>query len=403
MVHRYLFSPLVLFALTTACTRPNDDGPGGAGDATDGSGSTASGSSTTVTPSSDPATSGSSDPQTTTDPTTEGMESGTGEATGSSTGVGYTCEGAGMRCVGVPDGWEGPVARLVDDDAPGRPSCGGDFPISTWSGFANVSDPGLICGCECDDPAGGACASNVFVDVYDVDCTPPTCNSANLGTCAVIQSGWDDVIVGQAGSASFLDAADGGLRLTASEPVTEAAPTCAELAEVNIPDVEPTGYRELCEMSDAIPETCPADQICTTVPSNPFTTGVCVWNEGNIGCPEELGYTVRSVLHANFDDTRSCSDCTCGPAQNVECDGDVSVTATYSEGAGLVFDAAEFADADGTCSQRFIENGDPVAGVNFIIDYEAPDPTSSGCNPSGGEPSGDVTPVDTITVCCTED
>ena len=374
-------SGVVLVLAAASCLTPNDVGSGDTDDGSSGGASsssagTASTTAGTNTASSTGSTGGSDSTDTTSEP-------------GTDTNDGPTCAEGGNRCVDeAPEGWAGPVAWLPDTD-PDRPSCGGVFPLSETEAFASVDDPGLVCDCACDDPAGGACDPTIGVNIYNVDCNAEDSNgfciafNTNFNGCNSLSGSLD------VGTDTYEDSDNYGIRIRPSAPSVATAPTCAEMVTAELPDVEPAGHVELCGVNEVFEGSCATGETCVPSPANPYSVGLCVWSDGDVACPEGTAYTERQVVYTGIDDTRACSECTCGDAIGVSCDADVSVVTSYIiVNLVLATDPAESYDADGGCSPVITPNSTPILeGADYEIDYDSPDPTSSGCNPPAAPPA----------------
>jgi hypothetical protein len=110
------------------------------------------------------------------------------------------------------------------------------------------------------------------------------------------------------------------------------------------------------------------------------------------------------VIYAGVDDTRACSACVCGAAENVVCDGDIEVRVGYTNEAGIqTTDPVETYVADGDCTGILTANSLPMGPALFLVQYPGgpPVPSATGCTPTGGEPTGDAVGTEPITLCCT--
>ncbi len=309
------------------------------------------------------------------------------------------CEGACLPP--APEGWSGPAARIalgkgsVEDSA-----CGGSFPESVATGFSALDAPASECSCSCGAPTGGACDPEIDVDIFDSQCNATTSGGACLqpGVNFTACSSVDETL--SVGSETFADSDRFGIRVRADAPAVASAPTCAPSDDSVLDPPVTRGDFELCAaaVDDGAAGVCAGGEVCTAKLLNPFESAACIWAEGERDCPES-DYTQRTLLHETVVDTRECSSCSCGAAANASCAGEVEVIAVYASG-GFVFDPPETFEANGDCSPRITPNSTPAAGVSFMVDYDAQVPTSSACQPSGGNLTGDVAPAGTRTVCC---
>lgn len=319
-----------------------------------------------------------------------GSTSDPDETSGSPTDTsgGPSCTAPGLQCVpAVPAGWNGPVTRLDDDD-PDIDSCGGAYPDSVAGGATDIVAPAPDCDCSCAAPSGGACSPSIDVRLYDVTCGT-TCN-VNYGSCANVTTTLADL-----GSGTFLDDDWNGIRLWPDAPQVTANPTCEPVSNHVIPELQ-LSHVELCAPAAALEETCEGDDVCVATPDEPFAATSCIWTEGATQCPAG-DYVERDIIYRSVDDTRSCSECSCGGAQNVACEGQIAVSRSWPNH----FELPTMYPADGNCSDRIAPSGIVILGdVTFAIAYDPPDPTASGCPASGGEASGIAAGSQPITLCC---
>jgi hypothetical protein len=319
--------------------------------------------------------------------TTGDAEETTGDAA-ETTGV-ATCTGSDLQCVpAAPAGWHGPVARL-DPEAPEDASCSGAYPQSVASGVTNITAPGASCDCTCTAPSGGACSPTLDVGLYDASCGA-SCN-LNYGSCANLTTTLHDL-----GSETYVDDDSQGVRLLPSTPNVIQNPSCDPISTHVIPALQATSV-EVCAPEAALDETCGAGEICVATPSAPLASPSCIWAEGDLACPAG-DYSEREVVHRGIEDTRSCSECSCGWAEDVACEGEIGVSRFWNGHIEL----PTMYPADGDCSDRLEpDQGVAIGGdVTFEVTYEPEDPSSSGCPASGGVASGSATGIDPITLCC---
>jgi hypothetical protein len=128
---------------------------------------------------------------------------------------------------------------------------------------------------------------------------------------------------------------------------------------------------------------CSPGNVCA--PQAPFSGPFCIVKQGDVPCPSGP-YTDRRVYFTAVDDTRKCSDCSCGS----DC--------SYS---WKIFD-----DADTSCAQT------PLATKTSAGECVTVTPSSgkirvgaaiSGtgtCTPGGGQPTGTTSASGPVTACC---
>lgn len=272
---------------------------------------------------------------------------------------GLACDSA---CVmNIPAGWSGPTAVVTGQ---AEPSC--------TSGLSNVElrlQDGLSaspaeCVCDCAAAEGIDCdASVVVVDTYDDNnCTDPQdTGSGVLGECINLCCGGD--------SANFVKAVpDVAAASCAPITVADAAPLPAW-------DQHLTG----CGPVERI--TCGAES-CFAAPSG---QSLCIYQTGELACPDGL-FSERTVWFADYDDTRACGACTCGEVIDADCH---EVVEGYSNdqcanNEAFILPAAQCATA-------------PIDFDSAKVLSVAP---TGSCMPTGGAPTGEVTPTEPTTVCC---
>ena len=120
---------------------------------------------------------------------------------------------------------------------------------------------------------------------------------------------------------------------------------------------------------------------------------MCAFHSGDVPCVDFGSYQERHVVYAGYDDTRSCSACTCGPPAGGRCSTELSIYA--DDACASVPSYAVTIDS----SQPYCY--DLVAGAALGSKSATPPTYSPGaCQPSGGEPMGAATPVGASTFCC---
>ncbi len=113
----------------------------------------------------------------------------------------------------------------------------------------------------------------------------------------------------------------------------------------------------------------------------------CISQAGDVECPD--GYDEKTLVHANAEDTRGCSECTCGAVMGSTCEGTMTA---HSNGA---CDTVLSTTPVPGCIEWL-----PTAGTTHIqFNLQ---PTGGTCTASGGEPEGDVVPGSSTTVCCSD-
>lgn len=260
-------------ALLGACTEPNpylsvDDASSGT--STSVASDTTLGSSGTTAATEDPAP---------------------GSSSSSST---PSCTDAGMTCVAAaPAGFAGPFAWLERPaDAPTR--CTEPFPEPLVEAFSELSAPAVGCDCNCGPLNNAECGPAAIERHSGVSCGGAVQDTLHLvpGCNVIGGSGWAST------TSFFFDApavVGGG---------------CLPLPTV---DRSPAAFltRHLACAGTFVAEGCAAGELCAPLPDDPYQPRVCVWQEGNVACPEGSAYAERTLLYRDIDDQRGCEPCTC--------------------------------------------------------------------------------------------
>lgn len=262
----------------------------------------------------------------------------------------------------IPAGWSGPTAIRTGETAL---AC--DAPE-----LANVEltlHDELVptpaeCVCACDGAVGVSCnTSSIQINTYDDDgCTDPRDSGAGVvGACVNLCCGGD--------SANYV------------KPVPDVSgASCASTTLVDSAPA-PVWAASLIGCGPIASATC-GEQRCFVPPAE---GALCIHKSGDHVCPEGP-FSEERVWFASFEDTRACEPCGCSPVDTADCN---EVVTGYAVNNCTVGDAV-LAPAPG-CT---------VAPVDFDgARIQSVDPTGS-CTPTGGTPTGEVTPSQPTTVCC---
>lgn len=318
----------------------------------------ASGSSSTTEP--EPGSSSSTTATTT-----------TGEDGSSSGEPPLGCTDLGMECVPAPpEGFEGPFAWLEHELVGARPSCPAPFDQPLVEAFSNVSAPAASCMCGCGPFTGANCDAEATLERYGA----AACGGGVLATevldptpaCNLLPGG------GWSGGSLFFD-----------------APAMAGGGCTPQPDVEldPAVFltRHLACAGTFADMGCGLGELCAPAPEDPLAPRWCVWQAGDVACPEGP-YGERSVLYQDIDDGRGCEPCTCSPPTGPCMDA----LAVFSPNLDCSMPPGGIA-AD-TCV--------PTAGLVRSVIYNPGTPAGS-CTAAVVMPIGDAAGTDPVTFCCT--
>jgi len=323
-------------------TDPSDTDPSD----TDPSDTDPSGSSSDTDPSDTDPSGSSSD----TDPTSEGTDSDT-SVTGDP-----SCDG---QCAPeVPQGWQGPI--VINDGADPVP-CPGEFPQTVHDNrFTGLQEGAATCNCACGDVSGASCGAATLRE------------EGNL-CIQFIQN--PDTYVLNPGACVFANASADDYSLSVPT-LNSAGASCAPQATEQIED--PSWDRELRACGTAAGDACEGGNCFPAIPED---YRMCIWFEGEVGCPGGP-WSETVVTYADATDDRDCTQCTCDTPQGT-CGGSAILT---NQGCGVVF-----------------VDEMPVGGCGNVQGFTHAQYTAeidASCAPSGGDLTGDVTPSGAITYCC---
>jgi len=284
-------------------------------------------------------------------------------------------EGCSLTCVGAPPaGWAGPYALVETTGAPSAPPphCSdGPYPVEVYLGMALPSAQDTSCQCACGPPAGSSCDA-------------PTITLSHGGMCSAASQCAN--VVSSSGCVD-LDPRCGGDRMavSAAAPVPGA---CEAIPTNGLPAVGWGASARLCAAREPWSGPCAGGQVCTAPATPPFEASYCVAKAELSPCPPGP-YAVRRVYYGAVVDTRSCTDCSCGPA-SMDCVGGTVSTFDAPGCAGPSRHTWSVPQSctgvGGSASLRY--GGDAVPNVGP-------------CTPAGGTPTGALTPANPTTICCT--
>jgi hypothetical protein len=266
-----------------------------------------------------------------------------------------------------PDGWagplifyEGPAADPVQACASGyAPSCSGCTLHASPS-----SDPATCATCSCDP-------SNVVCGIWLTD----ACESMSPeGGVPYPSSGCygpikPDQSFGYPAPVGTCNASGGGA--TIGPPWGQTVTACSPTATLQ------TG-------------NCAPGEWCLATPPPPFPARFCVSQPGTLACPGGT-YVVPFSTFQDASDTRACTKCSCGSPQNgngmkgqgLQCSGEIQICED---------------DACSECTPAECQN----PGWKYVAVDIDPTPFEAGCEPEGGEATGQLEPTGPITFCCSQ-
>ena len=336
--------------LVAAC---RDDGGGGGEadtDAVTGSTSATTGPSSGMT--AEPESSDSSDDA-------PASSSGSGE-----TGIGEC--GADSRCMQAPaEGWLGPIATFRGAQGEPPPPCGEGYPddgLALYEGFV-TPDPAQ-CDCSCELNLASVCQVTMYPDTTSTICQDFSVFIMNGAECTeyAIPSG----------------------SLYASM-YQLSTPTCIATEPTELPALAWEADVHACTGAERGAACDDAGGVCVPQAPGGYAEQLCIYAQGDNECPSGP-FSERSLLFSSVQDDRGCTECECGNAPSINCDG--------------VFDMYDGNDCTGTLVATGPNNAcsGPVSGVGSI---HVNLPGESACPVAvPSEPEGTAEPMGLFTYCC---
>jgi hypothetical protein len=289
---------------------------------------------------------------------------------------------SGTTCFdAVPMGWTGPVIRYQGSSDAELPSCPDMAPDVALDAFADLQPASApTCDCSCGEPTGASCDTGSAGQVSFTPNNGASCGGTFCGSDTLDAGECIPAIQGSCASQPNMSQSVG------TNPADVSGASCPPTQDMT-PGSEPEWGEavRLCEVDDA--GAC-EDGTCAALPPAPFAEQLCIAREGDHACPGAT-YTERTVAYSSVDDTRDCSTCTCGTPSGVACEGTMDAYSSVVCNSGLI----------GSWSVPGCVPWPPTGGT-FYIQFDL-DPTGGSCAPSGGMPTGDVTPAAATTICCT--
>ncbi|MGO9834521.1 MAG: hypothetical protein ACLP1X_09920 [Polyangiaceae bacterium] len=282
-------------------------------------------------------------------------------------------------------GWSGPFVLFSGPPGTVPAACddAGYVSAPAFVGNEGLSTPeGAQCSCTCSAPTGRSCTppSVTFYAGSDNTCSTPCDAGVFLdGGCVVAPASCPSFVVGSATPAGGSCAADGG---------------------VVIPPIAWSKAAMACSPGQAVARgSCGTGELCLPS-SDPF----CIMHSGSVACPPGEYYVAPYVYYAGVDDSRGCTECSCGAPSSGSC----SPSAVGPSGI-------PYFDAAAPPGLVFLDTSCLTPGGVFFVPESCPGlPTAKSlklsatvtldggaCPPSGATATGNVTPIRPSTFCCT--
>ncbi len=131
--------------------------------------------------------------------------------------------------------------------------------------------------------------------------------------------------------------------------------------------------------------------VCLSIPTGALT---CIVRDGDVACP--ASWSQKHVLYKQYDDERSCSECSCGPIEGTLC----TVKYRIFEDALCSNEIGSY-DIDGPGNDHCysLPLGNAISGKSM----EKVNHKLGACQSLGGEAVGEVKLEQPFTVCCLPD
>ena len=278
-----------------------------------------------------------------------------------------------------PSGW-GPLVAAIET---GTTCPAGQPPVLEV--LASADGEPASCTCSCGSPEGIDCrAARLQYSEFSF------CGGGNNPEIVLAADGTNCEATAATQSHIGLEVElIGGSDCYESESPCTSTPSCTPQLEMTVEpaEQETTGF---C----ALESVACGDSLCVTNAFGP----VCTYAFGDHDCPE--AFPKRSVESTETVDTRSCTDCECGPATGIQCSAQVDWYHTEAdcEDGEAPFATEQVLQGDEGCGT----SDNPGVGAAVLSDVSVVQPGS--CLALGGTPTGDVS-FDTesvVTVCCTD-
>jgi hypothetical protein len=272
-----------------------------------------------------------------------GGEAPDGAGSRDDAGADLSCP-VGQRCLDeLPSGWAGP-ATLGEEG-----SCPASYPDVGELLHSGLNAPDATCDCGC------------FVDGI---------------TCRLIAT------VEQGGGLFEPQGSCDSPPVPNACLTVDAVGSCETSTVEQVPDATWDTDAQVCGGATA-GDSCDGG---TCYPDAGEGQPLCIVRDGEHACPENSGFSERTLYHRSLTDTRGCSACSCQATGQV-CQMQLEICSVSFYQVTLT------SGVDEECLNS--SDGDGVTLMSQSV-------TDSGsCTTSGGERTGNALPSDPVTICCT--
>jgi hypothetical protein len=281
-----------------------------------------------------------------------------------------------FRCVpAVPNAWHGPIALWEGEGTAPSCSLSGYFPVGQGflpSRLLAPAEPSVCPSCSCGDAIGATCASASVTYFAAEDCSEPLAevsSSATCGPAAVLHQGQ-----ARPRAARFAAPEDPAAACEPREEgVSLSPPVALEIARgCGEPVLGGAG--------------CAEGHVCLPRPMPPFGARVCIYRDGERGCPVE--FPAAGPLYFRMSsDSRTCRPCRCGVPR---CLGRVSDSMLAACEAPLTSLLAD------TCTLIDIDDSAGLDDRSLMFDIAA----GAACTPGPSGPTGEYALAQPVSFCC---
>ncbi|MGK3991654.1 hypothetical protein [Sorangium sp. So ce1024] len=299
----------------------------------------------------------------------------------------------------APLGWSEPALLWIGppDQAPDCPAAAPSIGYEGHAGFT-AAPPRACPACLCDPPD----ASCELPAAWRAHASFPCGVPGAAETSFAAPEGWDGACTATNAVAAG-QVCDGALCAQSLEiPAPRVLPGSCTARSAEAPEGpgEPAPGGSFALLARACTGTVLAscsDPGATCAPAPPAGDGAppegfltCIHHEGEQDCPAT--YPDRHVFHAGVEDTRGCAPCGCGEPSGGTC----SVLASaFSDGACSDFVVGVVVSSDAPLCSGIVPGTALGSRSASVIRFEP-----GACEPTGGEPTGDVALLDAATFCC---
>jgi len=306
------------------------------------------------------------------------------------------------QCVALPPPNFSDPLLLWTGSAANPPACPKEAP-EPFKRFGDLSAPPATCDtCLCK-PSTGSCHLPSSFAAHSEACNIPGAMDTSFdaptdwdGSCTAANSipagaQCDGKPCVQSLTVGALETVDDGCKLDLPEPPT------ADVGPPGPVSFAPPTWGTLALACSGLPPGgpvgCGSGEMCIPSPEPPPEFRVCVMKDGDVPCEGER-YVERFVYYRDYEDTRGCTPCGCGPVEGSLC---TALVSTFTDAActAPLFGGYPVSSLKSPCLD-LTPAGEALGSKSMSnITYHP-----GVCQPTGGEPQGGSLPVNPATFCC---